>query len=285
MWIQAHAFANCESLKSLIIPGNCTEIMYKAFESCKNLTEVTFLDPVSYIKSDSRSDKQIDGFLVRYINTSAFDDCPSLANITLPKKHYICTTSYQVGDGKVPFDPSTWESLKNVKITYKISTNNPFENSENFTPHITKGEMDILTDSFEYNDGTTVCGLTIIGSTGVQNKDQSDSWEAVCISNSLMKEFIQKGDNISFRAFGDGNDWVIHFILYDDDKPIDYTYKFSTKRADWMTVKIPYKKLKPTDKSVKHKFKKEEVCDVIISGNNPGQETKRYLNIYNVKVY
>ena len=280
-YIGSNAFENCESLKSLIIPGNITEINDHAFASCKNLTEVTFLDPISNLKK-------------RCISRSAFYDCSSLTNITLPQKHYLYELDYSYEYSSKPFDPSNW---KNVKITYtistnntfknsenstpKISTNNPFENSANFTPHITKGEMDITTKTGKY-----YMHLCIEGNTGAQNKDNSDYWEAACISNSQMQEFIQSGNNISFATLGDGNDWVIRFVLYDeDDKPIYYDYKFSTKNNKYKGITIKYEKLKPADKSVKHKFNKNEVRDIIISGNNPGKETARSLWIYAVKVY
>ena len=266
-YIGPYTFENCESLKSLIIPGNITEINDHAFASCKNLTEVTFLDPISNLKK-------------RCISRSAFYDCSSLTNITLPQKHYLYELDYSYEISSKPFDPSTWESLKNVKITYTISTNNPFENSANFTPHTTKGEMDITTTTGKY-----YMILCIEGNTGTQNKDNSDYWEAACISNSQMQEFIQSGNNIYFATLGDGYDWVIRFVLYDEnDKPIYYDYKFSTKKSKFKWVTIKYEKLKPADKSVKHKFNKNEVRDVIICGNNPGEKTARSLWIYGVGV-
>jgi hypothetical protein len=162
-----------------------------------------------------------------------------------------------------------------------LISGNPFENSSFFTPNITKGEMYISTEPFEYKD-QTYTALCISGTTGAQ---KSDYWEASCISNLKMQEFIKKGDNISFKVLGDGKDCGLHFVLYDDGKPIYFKYEFSTKEGKVMTVTIPYKKLKTTDKSIKRKFKKEEVCDIIISGNIYGKETNRLLWIFDVQVY
>ena len=275
--IENSAFSGCYSLKTLIIPGNIMDIGDYAFSTCQNLTEVIFLDPLPYesVNFSFREAKYYkDGFLARFVHYDAFSGSRSLKKIILPKKNYINRNT----DGRF-----ACRDFEFNKTTF-IYISNPFENQTLFTPHTTKGEMNITSESYKYND-QTYTALCISGNTETQKSDLSDYWEASCIANSEMKKFIQNGNNISFKALGDGNVWKIRFVLNDNGKKIYYDYEFSTKKDKLMAITIPYKKLNPVDKSVKHKFKKEEICDIIISGNNPGQKADRSIKIFDVKVY
>ena len=275
--IENSAFSGCYSLKTLIIPGNIMDIGDYAFSTCQNLTEVIFLDPLPYesVNFSFREAKYYkDGFLARFVHYDAFSGSRSLKKIILPKKNYINRNT----DGRF-----ACRDFEFNKTTF-IYISNPFENQTLFTPHTTKGEMNITSESYKYND-QTYTALCIAGNTETQKSDLSDYWEASCIANSEMKKFIQNGNNISFKALGDGNVWKIRFVLNDNGKKIYYDYEFSTKKDKLMAITIPYKKLNPVDKSVKHKFKKEEICDIIISGNNPGQKADRSIKIFDVKVY
>jgi hypothetical protein len=299
-------FANCKSLTSVIIPSTVKEIGESAFAECSALKNITFPKKLRSIGqlafSNCTSLETITIPPIEKIGYRAFGHCSSLSNV-----NYLDNNAYFLNesDSNSPFDECNisvfnvvWDYAEElekrikyychatqVNFNYRLpNKENPFEDSANFTPHITNGKMDIRIE-FINSDGRLDHVLCIEGNTGAQNKDHSDCWEAACILNPQMKKFIQKGDNIAFKAIGDGYDWIIHFTLYADDKPIYYSYQFSTKKDKVMTVRIPYKKLKPANNSVKRKFNKNEVCDIIISGNNAGQETNRSLKIYNVRVY
>ena len=276
-------FKGCTSLEIIVIPDSVTEIEKLAFKDCPKVkrltpkqyeninkteyTEKTKKGKTSTVKIETKKDS----------NKSSSAKEKTSASKTSDK---ITTESSSVAknSNKTPAKSSSAESKT------EITTDNPFENSTIFTPHITKGEMDITTEPFEYN-GQTYTALSISGNTGSQKGDYSDSWEASCKSNDQMKEFIQKGDNISFKALGDGKTWVLYFVLYDDDKATYYSYEFATKKGKVMEFSVPYKKLKFADWSVSRKFKKEEIRTIIFTGNNAGQKADRSIKIFDVKVF
>jgi hypothetical protein len=47
--IKEHAFLNCSSLQSLVVPDSVTNIEYGAFYGCESLTDITIPDSVTYI--------------------------------------------------------------------------------------------------------------------------------------------------------------------------------------------------------------------------------------------
>ena len=87
--ISSNAFANCENLKSVIIPNSVNEIGIGAFWRCKNLTTITIGNRVTDIGGwafyECTALKSItipNG--VTTIGRQAFDGCTALKSITIP---------------------------------------------------------------------------------------------------------------------------------------------------------------------------------------------------------
>ena len=202
---------------------------------------------------------------------------------TVPVDYSIKETAKKADSKSKSKDKNSKNASKET-AEIAASSNNPFENSNIFTPHTTKGEMNITTEPLEYN-GQTYTALCISGNTGAQKADYSDSWEASCLSNSEMKSFIQNGNTIEFKALGDGKTWILYYLLYDDEKATYYSYEFTPKKGKVVQYKVPYSKFRFADWSVRRKYKKEEIRSVVITGNNAGQKADRSIKIFDVKVY
>ena len=117
--IRNNAFEGCERLENVIIPEGVTTIGAKAFYNCKALTSVTIPEGVTTI------------------GDYAFKDCENLINIIIP------STVTKKGD-------MVFEGCKSLETTIQnpYEKQNPFENSENFTPHITKDKAKVMTNPY-----------------------------------------------------------------------------------------------------------------------------------------
>lgn len=87
--IVAHAFQNCKSLTSIVIPDGITTIEEVTFTDCHNLTSVVIPDSVTMIGDlafqdcDSLTSIVIPD-RVTHIGNAAFQDCDSLTSIAIP---------------------------------------------------------------------------------------------------------------------------------------------------------------------------------------------------------
>ena len=73
-------FNGCQSLLSVVIPGNYSEIDQNAFENCTSLKSFKYAVSVNNIEHT--------------IGNSAFRNCQSLTSVTLEKGSYICKYSF-----------------------------------------------------------------------------------------------------------------------------------------------------------------------------------------------
>jgi uncharacterized repeat protein (TIGR02543 family) len=87
--IPEHAFYNCISLTSIILPDGVTSIAFRAFAGCSNLVSITIPDGViSIIDSVFTGCSSLSSITlpagVTYIGTGEFSGCSSLTSINIP---------------------------------------------------------------------------------------------------------------------------------------------------------------------------------------------------------
>ena len=107
--INSHAFANCDSLKTVVIKNNCKTIQNKAFYGSKSLSSITIPPSVTSIGSDLFS-KASD------LNKALRIHCAqnSTAHNTFTGQGYII--SFQDWDFNVTFDPSGGNCSEKSKV-------------------------------------------------------------------------------------------------------------------------------------------------------------------------
>ena len=145
--------------------------------------------------------------------------------------------------------------------------------------------MNLYDDDVEF-EGKTYKAICIDGNTGKQSPDWSDYWGASCHDNYQMNEFLKDGDNIKFKCIGDGKTWRMTLRLYasEFEKASYFIFEFPTKKGKMTEITIPYKKFR-FDTSVKRKFDKNEITGVEFFAYNVGQDAKRSIQIFDVRVY
>ncbi len=79
-WCGANAFAGCNNLKAITLPGTLEYIPGSMFYNCERLTSVIIEDNTNVVV-DPEADTSETG---RYINASAFGNCPMLKNVWIP---------------------------------------------------------------------------------------------------------------------------------------------------------------------------------------------------------
>ena len=260
------------------------EITYRIIEgSSKNSFEVFVVSVRVYIKSSGsaiineninkavgilKANKNVSGASSR--PTAVTDDTKQTENysqkttVVTSERDYSETTSYSNGSD---------------------DSGNPFENVRNFFVNKTKGGMNLYDDVVEF-EGKTYKAICIDGNTGKQSPDWSDYWGASCHDNYQMNEFLKDGDNIKFKCIGDGKTWRMTLRLYasEFEKASYFIFEFPTKKGKMTEITIPYKKFR-FDTSVKRKFDKNEITGVEFFAYNVGQDAKRSIQIFDVRVY
>ena len=129
--------------------------------------------------------------------------------------------------------------------------------------------------------------MCIDGTTGKQASDWSDYWGASLWGHDdKVTDFFSDGDTIKFKSIGDGKPWRITLRLYDSnpEKASFFIYDFPTKKDKMTEITIPYKKFK-FGYGVKRSFDKKEVMGLEFFAYNIGQDAKRAIRIFDVRVY
>ena len=260
------------------------EITYRIIEgSSKNSFEVFVVSVRVYIKSSGsaiineninkavgilKANKNVSGASSRTTavtdNTKQTETYSQKTTVVTTERDYSETTSYSSGTD---------------------DSGNPFENVRNFFVNKSKGGMNLYDDDVEF-EGKTYKAICIDGNTGKQSPDWSDYWGASCSDCHQMNEFMKCGDTIKFKCIGDGKTWRMTLKLYasDFEKASYFIYEFPTKKGKMTEITIPYKKFK-FDYSVKRKFDKNEITGVEFFAYNVGQDAKRSIQIFDVRVY
>ena len=260
------------------------EITYRIIEgSSKNSFEVFVVSVRVYIKSSGsaiineninkavgilKANKNVSGASSRTTavtdNTKQTETYSQKTTVVTTERNYSETTSYSNGSD---------------------DSGNPFENVRNFFVNKSKGGMNLYDDDVEF-EGKTYKAICIDGNTGKQSPDWSDYWGASCHDNYQMNEFLKDGDNIKFKCIGDGKTWRMTLRLYasEFEKASYFIFEFPTKKGKMTEITIPYKKFR-FDTSVKRKFDKNEITGVEFFAYNVGQDAKRSIQIFDVRVY
>ena len=260
------------------------EITYRIIEgSAKNSFEVFVVSVRVYIKSSGsaiineninkavgilKANKNVSGASSRptavTVDTKQTENYSQKTTVVTTERNYSETTSYSNGSD---------------------DSGNPFENVRNFFVNKSKGGMNLYDDDVEF-EGKTYKAICIDGNTGKQSPDWSDYWGASCHDNYQMNEFLKDGDNIKFKCIGDGKTWRMTLRLYasEFEKASYFIFEFPTKKGKMTEITIPYKKFR-FDTSVKRKFDKNEITGVEFFAYNVGQDAKRSIQIFDVRVY
>lgn len=181
--------------------------------------------------------------------------------------------------------------IRTTEKSYSSSTNseNPFENARLFTPQTNekrKGYVSITSSEIEY-EGKTYAALKISGNTGKVIVDYYDYWfEAACYDNTLMNDFIKKGNTIKFKVLGDGK---IHRICFITKSGSRFAYDFYTKKDKVTEVEVPYSKMKWLDYSTpcNYRLVKNDITAVYFAAfvQNTSSNKDFSFQIFDVRVY
>ena len=174
--IGEHAFNNCASLETILIPETVEKIGYRAFYSCKALKNVqlnegltTFGNQVFYY-CESLTEIKIPSTLVKVDSDGIFKDCTNLTKVT-----------FAYGMTKVP-DHVCRNATGLTTIEYERGTEVPSESEEEPEAAGTEGELE------DVIDGTT--SVTEIGQYAFYG-----------CGNLLVASLPESLQKIGYRAF------------------------------------------------------------------------------------
>jgi len=263
------------------------EISYRIIEgSTKNSFDVFVVSVRVFIKSSGSAivNENINKAVGSLNASKNLSGVSSLA-ITEASKQTETYSQTERSSEKHWYDDDDTDTNVGTSTSETSDSDNPFENVRNFFMNKTKGGMNLYDDDVEF-EGKTYTALCIDGYTGKQSSDWSDYWGASCNDCYQMNEFMKDGDNIKFKCIGDGKNWRMTLKLYasEVEKASYFIYEFPTKKGKVTEITIPYKKFK-FDYSVKRKFDKNEITGVEFFAYNVGQDAKRSLKIFDVRVY
>ena len=153
-WIGDSAFANCEGLKAIVFPSSLHCIYDHAFQDCKNLESINYLE--EDIAGESRAMTRAVSFDDYEIGDYAFDGCIKLKHIDISRLVY--NGKFSIGKGafrncaalKTIKIPSFSHPYNGTNIMYLIGSK-AFEGCNGLKDVYTELQCNILEDVFDEN--------------------------------------------------------------------------------------------------------------------------------------
>ena len=153
-WIGDSAFANCEGLKAIVFPSSLHCIYDHAFQDCKNLESINYLE--EDIAGESRAMTRAVSFDDYEIGDYAFDGCIKLKHIDISRLVY--NGKFSIGKGafrncaalKTIKIPGFSHPYNGTNIMYLIGSK-AFEGCNGLKDVYTELQCNILEDVFDEN--------------------------------------------------------------------------------------------------------------------------------------